>query len=100
MSHDEEDTGWTSTRMPEAAPRVDCFSPRGSPRQTNGKAERFIQTLLREWAYRRPYRTSRQRSRRLARFLRYYNHQRSHASLNRKPPASRIPVNNVLRPDT
>lgn len=68
--------------------------------QTNGKAERLIQTLLREWAYRRPYRTSRQRSRRLERFLRYYNHHRPHASLNRRPPASRIPVNNVLRLDT
>lgn len=68
--------------------------------QTNGKAERVIQTLLREWAYRRPYRTSHQRSRRLQRFLRYYNHHRPHASLNRRPPASRIPVNNVLRLDT
>jgi transposase InsO family protein len=68
--------------------------------QTNGKAERLIQTLLREWAYRRPYRTSRQRSHRLERFLRYYNHHRPHASLNRRPPASRLPGNNVLRRDT
>jgi transposase InsO family protein len=68
--------------------------------QTNGKAERLIQTLLREWAYRRPYRTSRQRSNRLLRFLRYYNHHRPHASLNRNPPASRLPVNNLMRLDS
>lgn len=67
--------------------------------QTNGKAERLIQTLLREWAYRRPYPTSRQRANRLLRFLRYYNHSRPHASLNRRPPASRLPVNNVMRLD-
>jgi transposase InsO family protein len=41
--------------------------------ETNGKAERFIQTLLREWAYKRPYRTSNQRTRQLAPWLRYYN---------------------------
>ncbi|MGH7487380.1 MAG: IS481 family transposase [bacterium] len=68
---------------------------------TNGKAERFIQTLLREWAYKRPYSTSYQRTKRLATFLRYYNQQRPHASLSRKPPASRLPIpgNNLLRND-
>jgi transposase InsO family protein len=35
----------------------------------------------------------------LLRFLRYYNHSRPHASLNRRPPASRLPVNNVMRLD-
>lgn len=57
---------------------------------TNGKAERFIQTLLREWAYRRPYHSSAQRQERLPRYLDYYNHRRPHASLQKKPPASRI----------
>jgi transposase InsO family protein len=58
--------------------------------RTNGKAERFIQTLLREWAYRRPYHSSTQRTERLARYLHYYNHRRPHASLRKKPPASRL----------
>ena len=48
--------------------RTRPYTPR-----TNGKAERFIQTLLREWAYRRPYATSRRRRRALAPWLRYYN---------------------------
>lgn len=58
--------------------------------RTNGKAERFIQTLLREWAYRRPYHSSHQRTERLARYLHYYNHRRPHGSLQKKSPASRL----------
>ena len=58
--------------------------------QTNGKAERFIQTLLREWAYNRPYRTSNQRRRQLDPWLRYYNEHRPHGALGAKPPISRI----------
>jgi transposase InsO family protein len=54
--------------------------------QTNGKAERFIQTLLREWAYRVPYRSSARRTAALAPYLRYYNHRRPHASLGRRSP--------------
>ena len=57
---------------------------------TNGKAERFIQTLLREWAYVVPYRTSGLRARALRRFLRYYNHERPHSSLCGRPPISRL----------
>lgn len=58
--------------------------------ETNGKAERFIQTLLREWAYKRPYRTSNQRKRQLEPWLRYYNQQRPHGALAGRPPQSRI----------
>jgi transposase InsO family protein len=58
--------------------------------QTNGKAERFIQTLLREWAYKRPYSTSIQRTDRLARYLNYYNLRRPHASLNKRTPTQRL----------
>ena len=58
--------------------------------ETNGKAERFIQTLLREWAYRRRYRTSNQRCKRLAPWLRYYNRERPHSALRGLPPQSRI----------
>lgn len=57
---------------------------------TNGKAERFIQTLIREWAYVRPYRTSGLRARALPLFLSYYNRERPHASLDARPPISRL----------
>jgi transposase InsO family protein len=57
---------------------------------TNGKAERFIQTLLRGWAYHRAYPTSTQRSQRLPKFLSYYNLRRPHASLGRQAPAARL----------
>jgi transposase InsO family protein len=58
--------------------------------RTNGKAERFIQTLLREWAYRRPYSTSVQRTDRLPRYLDRYNRRRPHASLNRRTPLQQL----------
>jgi transposase InsO family protein len=58
--------------------------------RTNGKAERFIQTLLREWAYARAYRTSNQRTKALAPWLRYYNTERPHTALSYQPPLSRI----------
>ena len=57
---------------------------------TNGKAERFIQTLIREWAYVRPYRTSGIRARALPLFLAYYNRERPHGSLSDQPPISRL----------
>ncbi len=57
---------------------------------TNGKAERFIQTLLREWAYALPYPNSKRRNADLARWLRLYNHQRPHGSLDHQPPISRL----------
>ena len=49
--------------------------------QTNGKAERFIQTLIREWAYARPYVTSARRTRALQPWVRGYNVARPHAAL-------------------
>jgi transposase InsO family protein len=58
--------------------------------QTNGKAERFIQTLLREWAYRVPYRSSARRTTALAPYLRFYNHRRPHTSLGRRSPWMRF----------
>ena len=58
--------------------------------QTNGKAERLIQTLLREWAYRHPYLSSARRTGALTRYLRFYNHQRPHASLGRRAPWMRF----------
>ena len=67
--------------------------------KTNGKAERFIQTALREWAYARAYQTSDQRAGDLPSFLHRYNWHRPHASLNAKTPISRLPLakDNLLR---
>jgi transposase InsO family protein len=58
--------------------------------RTNGKAERFIQTLQREWAYAAAYDTSWQRRRALLPWLEYYNCRRPHSALGQKPPISRI----------
>jgi transposase InsO family protein len=57
--------------------------------QTNGKAERFIRTLLNGWAYGAIYRTSIERTRALDGWLWHYNHQRPHAALGHRPPVSR-----------
>ena len=66
--------------------------------QTNGKAERFIQTALREWAYARTYQNSAERETELDFFIHDYNFHRPHASLNLNPPASRsgLSRNNLL----
>jgi transposase InsO family protein len=61
--------------------------------QTNGKAERFIQTALREWAYATEFQTSEQRKAELPVWLHRYNWHRPHASLGKKPPISRLAVN-------
>jgi transposase InsO family protein len=58
--------------------------------QTNGKAERFIQTLLREWAYARLYATSQQRNQQLPAWLTHYNYTRRHGSLGHQPPGARL----------
>ena len=65
--------------------------------QTNGKAERFIRTLLGGWAYGAIYRSSAERTAALDGWLWRYNHQRPHGSLGRKPPAARLTeLNNLL----
>lgn len=61
----------------------------GRPR-TNGKAERFIQTLQNEWAYARIYGSSNERTAALPRYLTHYNFRRPHGSLSHQPPASRL----------
>ena len=67
--------------------------------KTNGKAERFIQTSLREWAYARAYSTSKERAAELPRWLHGYNWHRPHGSIGSKPPISRLGFgwNNLLR---
>jgi hypothetical protein len=58
--------------------------------RTNGKAERFIQTMLREWAYAAVYQTSDQRREALESWVWRYNNQRLHSALGHKPPISRL----------
>jgi transposase InsO family protein len=58
--------------------------------QTNGKAERFIRTLLGGWAYGALYRNSTERTAALDGWLDYYNHRRKHAALGHKPPIARL----------
>jgi len=67
--------------------------------KTNGKAERFIQSSLREWAYGRAYQTSEQRKAELPHWLHHYNWHRPHAGIQRKPPISRsgLELNNLMR---
>lgn len=68
--------------------------------QTNGKAERFIQTCLREWAYGRVWANSNERTAWLPAFLAYYNARRPHSALGYQPPASRLVGNNLLQLNT
>jgi transposase InsO family protein len=65
--------------------RTQPYRPR-----TNGKAERFIQTLQREWAYGRVFQTSAERSAALEPWLLHYNFTRHHGALGHKPPGSRL----------
>jgi transposase InsO family protein len=67
--------------------------------KTNGKAERFVQTSLREWAYARAYDISEQRAADLPAWLHRYNWHRPHGSIRAKPPISRLGLteDNVVR---
>ena len=58
--------------------------------RTNGKAERFIQTLTRHWAHGRSYSSSAERTSTLTSWLDHYNYKRPHGSLSHKPPGSRL----------
>jgi transposase InsO family protein len=65
--------------------------------QTNGKAERFIRTLLGGWAYGAIYRSSAERNAALAGWLDFYNRRRPHSALSHKPPIARLnELNNLL----
>jgi len=68
--------------------------------QTNGKAERLVRTLLREWAYAKPFIDTLERIGDLPRFLDFYNRRRPHWSLAGQPPMSRVPVNNLMGKNT
>jgi len=68
--------------------RTRPYTPR-----TNGKAERFIQTALREWAYARSYRNSSQRARELPRWMHYYNWHRQHPGIDYQCPINTLGIN-------
>lgn len=70
--------------------------------KTNGKAERFIQTALREWAYAQAYPNSESRAHELPLWMHRYNWLRPHSSIKSKPPISRLALteDNLLRLDT
>lgn len=74
--------------------RTKPYTPR-----TNGKAERFIQTTLREWAYARAYTTSDHRAAHLPHWTHMYNWHRPHSAVRNKPPISRLGLgqDNLLR---
>ena len=74
--------------------RTRPYTPR-----TNGKAERFIQTVLREWAYAYVYPNSDVRASELAPWMTHYNFYRPHSATSKRPPASRLGIdgNNVVR---
>jgi transposase InsO family protein len=65
--------------------RTQAYRPR-----TNGKVERFHQTMAREWAYGMAYRSHRHRNRALPDWLAYYNERRPHSSIGGLPPISRV----------
>lgn len=76
--------GQACQRMAIKHARTRPYTPR-----TNGKAERFIQTALREWAYAKHWADSLERDSHLQPWIDYYNRERPHGSLNYKPPISR-----------
>lgn len=80
-----------------ACARLGLRHSRTRPRRprTNGKAERFIQTLLTGWAYGRLFVSSQERANALPLWLMHYNYSRPHGSLGHQPPGSRL--NNVAR---
>jgi transposase InsO family protein len=90
-----------SFRYPKALRRLRIKHLRTKPYtpRTNGNAERFVQTSLREWAYARAYNTSDERAAELPLGLHRYNWHRPHGAIGAKPPISRLslPRDNVLR---
>ena len=71
--------------------RTRPYTPR-----TNGKAERFIQTSLREWAYLQAFQSSAERTQAMRPWLHRYNHHRPHSALGGNPPLSRLPKDDLL----
>jgi transposase InsO family protein len=85
-------SAYRSTIHAIACRAIGIRHPRTRPRrpQTNGKAERFIRTMLGGWAYGAIYRNSTERSAALDGWLHHYNHHRRHSALGHKPPIARL----------
>jgi transposase InsO family protein len=94
-------SGYLSHAFHDACARLQIRHVRTRPYtpRTNGKAERFIQTCLREWAYAEAYSTSDQRTAALDQWLHHYNWHRPHTALHSNPPISRLCLtgNDLLR---
>jgi transposase InsO family protein len=94
-------SSFRSRRYAKALRRLEIKHLRTKPYtpKTNGKAERFVQTSLREWAYAHAYDTSEQRAAQLPSWLHRYNWHRPHGSIGSKPPISRLALteDNLLR---
>jgi transposase InsO family protein len=89
------DNAWVYTKNRSlcellSARRIRHLTTRPRRPRTNGKVERFHQTMAREWAYGLRYRSSRHRATALPHWLRYYNERRPHSSLGGLPPISRV----------
>ena len=86
-------SAYISRRFQHCASRAGVRLTRSRPYrpQTNGKAERFIQTLIRQWAHGVPYASSWRRTQALRPWLRHYNLERPHAALDYQPPCVRFP---------
>jgi integrase-like protein len=84
------------SRACAAAPACGIFRIRPYTPRTNGKAEHFIQTLLREWAYRRAYASSRHRTEALPARLYYFSWERGHGALHGRPPIRFLAASNNL----
>lgn len=89
------DNAWTYVKNKELAQilaerQIRHLRIRPHRPQTNGKVERFQQTMAREWAYGLTYRTSADRARALPHWLDYYNEARPHSSIGDRPPISRV----------
>jgi transposase InsO family protein len=93
------DNGWAYTHGPRSVATLDTIGARHKRTrphrpQTNGKAERFIKTLLAEWAYGQLYRTNDERLERLSPWVREYNTERTHTTLGGITPMEAL-VNNL-----
>ena len=80
-------------RLPRTAASATCAPGPDRP-QTNGKAERFIRTMLGGWAYGAIYGSSTERTAALDGWLWHYNHHRRHSAIGRQTPITRL--NNLL----
>jgi transposase InsO family protein len=98
--HDRQRIAYRSRLFADALRQIGARNVRTRPYtpRTNGKAERFIQTSLREWAYARPYASSDERAAAIKPWIDDYNLSRPHSGIKGLTPWSR--VNNLLGNDT